>query len=86
MSGDAKIWRDIPDVHLTKELFADATIVSRHNAPQCGRYRIGTETQSDYGVEVRCHRRASIKIRLATGQYYDLCAECARLLGFREDA
>ena len=81
MSGDAKIWRDQPDLPLTEELCANATIVSRYNVPQCGRYRIG-----NYGMEVRCPGPAAIKIRLATGQYCDLCDKHARLLGFREDA
>lgn len=71
----------LPDVHLTEELCADATIEHRYQLIRCCRNRMGTDIQSDYGEEVRCSNHASIKIRLATGQLYDLCEDHARLLG-----
>ena len=75
---------NLPDVHLTEELCADAAIEHRYKSPQCGRHRTGTDIQSDYGAEVRCDKPASIKIRLATGQLYDLCEDHARSLGLDE--
>ena len=84
MSGDAKIWRDLPDVYLTTELCADATIAQRYRSPQCCRSRNGTDVQSDSGEEVRCSNPSTIKICLTTGQYYNLCDEHAHRLGFRD--
>ncbi len=70
----------LPDVHLTTELCASATIEHRYRATQCCRFRTGTDSQSDYGEEVRCSNPASVKIRLTTGQLYDLCEDHARAL------
>lgn len=71
----------LPDVHLTEELCVDATIEQRYSSPQCCKNRTGIDTQSDYGEKVRCNSPSVIKIRLATGQYYDLCEDHARELG-----
>jgi hypothetical protein len=81
MSGDAKIWRRLSDVHLTSELCADATIEQRYVSPQCCRMRTGTDAQSDLGCPTRCNRPSVVGIRLHGGQHYNLCEDHARLLG-----
>lgn len=69
----------LPDVHLTKELVNKSTILLV--APRCCRYEVGTDVQSDYGMQVRCSFPAVFHIQLETGQHYDLCENCARKLG-----
>lgn len=71
----------LPDVYLTPELCASATIEHMRYATQCCRFRVGTDSQSDYGETVRCSNPAALKIRLATGQFYDLCEDHAMALG-----
>jgi hypothetical protein len=71
----------LPDVHPIRETCSDAIIVHKYQTIQCGGYRIGIDSQSNCGVEVKCDNPAVIRIRLATGNLYDLCGDHARDLG-----